>query len=170
MRTKRKKRPGATYHVMGRVNRQEFIFLHSVIKDLLLKRIKMAKLKFHFSLKNFCIMDNHVHMIIKPLGHTDISVLMQWILGNFARDYNIEMGYNGHVWYDRFKSVIIEGKTQYYRTNIYLWANPLSITRVKDVKEYKYSAFYHIKKRNYEFIDPPDPEIQEYYHIFSEIF
>lgn len=170
MRKKREKRPGATYHIMSRVNRQEFIFLKTVIKDLLLKRIKMAKSRFHFSLKNFCIMDNHVHLVLKPLGRTDLSALLQWIFGNFAREYNEEMGYSGHVWYDRFKSVIIEGKTQYYRTNIYLWANPIVNSKVKDIKEYKYSAYYHIKKCKYHLIDPPDPVIQECFEIFSEIY
>ncbi len=127
MRRPRIKIRGATYHAIGRINRQEMIFADTVIKELLLKKIREAKLKFSFIIKNFCIMGNHVHLIIKPLEHSDLSKIMQWVLGNFAREYNIEQGYKGHVWYDRFKSVIIDDEKQMYRTQFYIWNNPHSI-------------------------------------------
>ena len=168
MRRPREKKSGATYHAIGRINRQEMIFV-DIIKELFLWKLKQAKLKYSFIIKNFCIMGNHVHLIIKPLENSDLSEIMQWVLGNFAREYNGFMGYKGHVWYDRFKSVIIENEKQMYRTQFYIWNNPHSINEVKDVRNYEYSGFYHLKTGRRDILEPPDNETYALFDLFMHM-
>ena len=55
---------------------------------MLLTYIKKAKQKYPFQLLNFCIMDNHIHLIIKTEQGQSLSKIIQWLKGNFARYWN----------------------------------------------------------------------------------
>lgn len=71
------------------------------IKELFLDVLKKAKTRYFFRCKSFCIMGNHVHLMIEITNNESISRLMQWILSVFALKYNRIHNYKGHVWYDR---------------------------------------------------------------------
>ena len=57
---------GATYHVTAKINRGEHIFESDEIKNLFMDTVKRAKKKYKFSIKNFVIMNNHIHFLIEP--------------------------------------------------------------------------------------------------------
>ena len=65
MRKRRELREDARYHVSARANNKEMILADGRIKELFLDVVKRAKRKFDFQVENFCIMGNHVHMIIR---------------------------------------------------------------------------------------------------------
>ena len=116
MRKTRKLKPGAKYHATARANLQEFILKDDVNKAMLKKTIIQAKRKYLFKIIHFSIMDNHLHLIIKPTGRaSELSDIMPWMIhsngfGVFAIRYNKKYGLKGHVWYDRFHSQIIDSK------------------------------------------------------------
>ncbi len=156
MRKPRQKQTGATYHLIARSNRQEFIFEKDCIKDLFLNVIKRAKDKYRFKLINFCIMSNHVHLIIRPHPKEDISKIMQWILSVFAIIFNKIHGYKGHVWYDRFKSIIIDSLKQFVSVYNYITNNPVKSGIVKKAEEYKYTGTTFIQNKDFSIVDYPN--------------
>lgn len=117
--------PKAIYHVCARANRQEMILEDIQFKYMLLDVIVRAKKKYRFIFRNFCIMGNHIHLEIEPQGNIAISKIMQWILSVFAVQYNKLFNYRGHVWYDRFKSKVIESLQQLINTTLYIASNPV---------------------------------------------
>jgi len=88
---------GALYHVTARANRKELVLQPSQIKVLFLEVLSKAKRRFKFTLDNFCIMGNHIHLLIRPQSECSLSRLMQWVLSVFARAYNRLHGLVGHV-------------------------------------------------------------------------
>jgi REP element-mobilizing transposase RayT len=66
MRKNRLLKDGADYHVSVKINRGEMLLKPTAAKNLFLAVIARAKKKFNFQIKNFCLMDNHVHLIIHP--------------------------------------------------------------------------------------------------------
>ena len=64
MRKLRQLRKRAHYHVIARTNRRELIMEDKEFKSLFLSVMKEAKKKYDFKVINFCIMGNHVHLII----------------------------------------------------------------------------------------------------------
>ena len=156
MRQPRKKKRKAIYHIMVRTNRQEFIFKQDNIKDIFISVLRRAKKKYRFKIINFCIMSNHVHLIIQPHPNEDISRIMQWILSVFAVIFNKIHGYKGHVWYDRFKSVIIESLKQFASVYEYIVNNPVKAGLVKKAEDYKYCGITYLKNKVFEIVDPPD--------------
>ena len=57
---------GAEYHVTAKINQGEFALELKEIKEMFLQTVKRAKEKYFFKLKSFVIMDNHIHLLIKP--------------------------------------------------------------------------------------------------------
>ena len=157
MRKKRELRNGATYHVYARANRQEFILEKVFVKKMFMEVLERAKKKFKFRILNFCIMGNHVHIMVKPLNDENLSSIMQWILSVFAQKYNRTYELLGHVWYDRFKSKIINNFRQALHTFIYISHNPVKVGIVKNALDYPFCGVgYHPKGGNNIMERPPN--------------
>ena len=155
MRVPRYLKENALYHVTAKANRGEFIFESDSMKELFLDVVKAAKKRYKFKVKNFCIMSNHIHFMIKPLHKNDLSKIMQWILSVFAVKYNKINGFYGHVWYDRFKSKIIKTFSQYLAVYEYINNNPVKAGMVEKPEDYIYCGITYLKNKIYEIIDPP---------------
>ena len=161
MRCKRNLINDGVYHVIARSNRQEFIFDSDYIKEMFIKVLKEARKKYHFRIDNFCIMGNHIHLLLKPLESASLSKIMQWILSKFAVKFNKYYNYRGHVWYDRFKSIVIESLKQFFSVNEYIDNNPVKAGIVKKPEDYYYCGITFLKKRIFSVVDPP----AEYFYL-----
>jgi hypothetical protein len=62
-----------------------------------------------------------VSFYIKPADGLQLPEIMQWIKQTYACRYNVYDGRTGHIWGDRYESVIVEGPP-------------------KDAKEYVFAA------------------------------
>jgi len=147
--------PGAEYHVVARANRQEFILNSPEIKQLFLDVVERAKKRYRFTIRNFCIMSNHFHLMIQPQPGENLSRIMQWILSVFAATFNRIFCYSGHVWYDRFKSKVIGSLRQWIATFLYIMENPVKARIVDDPFEFPYCGVSHIRSGNFSIIDRP---------------
>ena len=96
MRQKRQLKEDATYHVTARINRGQFIFNEAPMRTLFLDYIKKVKEKYPLAIYNFCIMGNHIHLVIRPDKDSSLSKIMQWLLGNYAKGWNKVHGVTGH--------------------------------------------------------------------------
>jgi putative transposase len=156
MRKNREIQDGAIYHVIARANRRELILDDAETKELFLTVVKVAKKKHEFSIKNFCVMGNHVHLIVQPKIGENLSKIMQWILSVFAIRFNRLHKLVGHVWYDRFESYILSCLRNFLKTFNYIADNPVKAGIVNQRDEFPWSGTSHIKHGMYDIVDPPD--------------
>ena len=170
MRRRRILLEGAEYHVTARINRGEKIFLTPEDRELFMKIFKRAKKKFSFSIKNFCVMGNHIHLLVKPGQKESLSKIMQWLLGVFAQTWNKKHGLSGHLWGDRFFSRIIRGVFDFLRVFIYIDYNPVIAGIVEKPEDWMYGGLWHHKKGLTEIMGLLDPDIFEYFpeHYFTQ--
>jgi len=159
MRRRRILIPGATYHVTIRANRREFILTAPKVKELYLSVIREAKRRYAFQIENFCIMGNHVHLIIKPVDKENLSRIMQWISSVFAIRYNRANGLSGHVWGERFYSTALCRFAYYLHAFIYISLNPIRAAICGEPADWPYCGAYHYRKRRYDILSPPDDEL-----------
>lgn len=143
------------YHVIGRINNYSPALEPASIKELFLDTVRRAKEKYAFSIRNFCIMHSHVHLIVIPGKNESLSRIMQWILSVFAVAYNKENGQVGHVWYDRFKSIVILDRQQFADTFHYISNNPVKAGYARTPEEYEYNGVTFIKNQDFSIVDPP---------------
>lgn len=156
MRKNRLLIPDAVYHVTMRANRKEMILDPSGIKELYLSVLKAAKGKYAIQIHNFCIMGNHVHIIIKPGHNESLSAIMQWINSVFASRYNRLMGRCGHVWGERFFSAILHSLSDYLRAIDYVDENPVAAHLSAGSSTWMYGGLRHSREGRYDVVGPPD--------------
>jgi putative transposase len=138
----RKLKPYATYHVGTKINRDEIIF-DDKTSALFLDTVDRCKKKYSFKVHNFVVMGNHVHLMITPGKNSPLPKIMQWINSVFAKAYNKMTGQSGHVWKERYFSVIIETVEQFIVTFEYIVKNPLRANLVRYARDFRHSGLYH---------------------------
>jgi len=143
MRKPRVLQDGALYHVTARANRKEMILDSHDMKELFLEVMRRAKAKYAFRIENFCIMGNHIHIMLRLEGDTSLSRLMQWIMSVFAMAYNRIHGLVGHVWGDRFFSRIVSGLREFLHVFGYVDENPVEAHQVEDRRDWRYGGLWH---------------------------
>lgn len=164
MRKAREVKQDATYHVAALANRQEYIFKIESIKELFTKTLHQCRDKFGFKLINYVIMDNHIHLLITPVGKPEIlSAIMRWFLGTFAKRFNGRFKLKGHVFYDRFKSKIVHNLDYLIAAFRYIVLNPVKAKLVKTIYSYKYSGIYQMIRGDYRLVEKPSPILQHFF-------
>jgi len=164
MRETREVKRYATYHVMALANLQEYIFASDSMKKLFIKTLFQAQYIYGFKLINYVIMDNHIHLLIAPVGEPEIlSNIMRWLLGTFAKRFNGIFGRRGHVFYDRFKSKIVHNLDYLYTVFKYIVLNPVKAKLAKTIFTYKYSGLYQILQGDFRHVEKPSRILQHFF-------
>ncbi|MGJ9459979.1 transposase [Oceanobacillus sp. CF4.6] len=102
-RKPRKKSYSGIYHIMLRgVNRQT-IFEDDEDKSRLLKTIERFKEKDKFLVYSYCLMDNHIHLLIKEKEET-VSTFIQKISASYVYWYNNKYERCGHLFLENLAS------------------------------------------------------------------
>ncbi|WP_404330329.1 transposase [Mesobacillus maritimus] len=106
-REARQKSTSGVYHVMLRgANRQE-IFHDDEDRMKFLNCLKKYKGIAKFNLYAWCLMDNHVHLLLKE-GEEELATTMKRIGVSYVSFYNWKYCTTGHLFQDRFKSECVE--------------------------------------------------------------
>jgi REP element-mobilizing transposase RayT len=147
MRARRIFVKGATYHITARINNSEFHLESADMKRLFLATVAHAHEKYKFELHNLCIMDNHIHFLIKPTGEKaeELARICQWIFSNFARRYNKIHRISGHIWYDRYKSTIVN-EDRWARAFEYISQNPVRANMTTNPLLHEFNGLTLIRK------------------------
>lgn len=65
-------------------NRGEFVLESERVMELSVRVLKRAKVKLRFEHRNFGIMGNHIHLMLRPTGSAGLSRITQGVLSVFA--------------------------------------------------------------------------------------
>ena len=129
------------YHIMTRGNNRHQVFRSDDDYAYYLELIKRYKSAYPFDLFHYCLMPNHVHLLIKTNKASDFSVFMKKLNLSYFHHYNKSYGWVGHFWQDRFKSQPV-GKDEYFiQCGKYIELNPVRANIVKKPEEFSYSSY-----------------------------
>jgi len=135
---------GLIYHVITRGNNRQNVFDKPEDFEAFLRSMRDLKERRPFELYGYCLMTNHVHLLIKPL-ETPVSRVMQSFLSlvSHTQRYHNEKHYKsgGHVWQGRFKSPVVQGDGHLLRVLRYIEANPVKAGMVDRAGDYAWSSF-----------------------------
>ncbi|MFB6803830.1 transposase [Peribacillus butanolivorans] len=141
--------PGAMYHITSRGNRHSNIFLDDKDRLRYLHHLEETKEKYFFELHSYCLMTNHVHLLLETMQHP-ISDIMHKLNSRYAISFNRRHDHDGHLFQGRYHSVLIESIEQFTATSRYIHLNPVKANIVKNPAEYKWSSYkaFQIGKPN----------------------
>lgn len=149
-RTARKKSAFNIYHVMIRGNNKQIIFQDRNDYDKFLSLLSEKRLTQSFVLYAWCLMPNHVHLLIKE-KEEPIDSIFRSVLTGFVRWYNIKYNRVGHLFQDRFRSQPIEDETYFLRVIRYIHRNPMEAKLCERMEDYPYSSFsYYFRSGKYQ--------------------
>lgn len=127
------------YHVMIRGINKEKIFLRDADKAKLIKEIKNIRSEEDFSLIAYCIMDNHLHLLIKE-NDNNLAVIMKKINVRYAMYFNKLQERCGYVFQNRFRSEAVEDDKYLLGVIRYIHNNPVKASMTNDLTNYKWSS------------------------------
>lgn len=139
-RQARKKSESGIYHIMLRGINQQQIFEDAEDYDKFLDILKECKEICGFQLFAYCLMGNHIHLLIKE-GPESLEQIFKRICGRFVYWYNIKYRRVGHLFQDRFKSEPVDTDKYFLTVVRYIHQNPVKAKLCRRVEDYRYSSY-----------------------------
>jgi putative transposase len=139
-RAARIKSKSGIYHIMMRgINR------HCIFKDeddclKFIRTIQDYKEKSGYEVYAYCLMGNHVHILLKVIKEP-LEQVMRRICGRYVYWYNQKYNRIGSLFQDRFKSEPVEDDTYFLTVIRYIHQNPIKAGLVLRLEDYKWSSF-----------------------------
>ena len=127
------------FHIMLQGINKEYIFEEEICKKVYLKLLFQNYKKYNNDIISFCIMDNHLHIILYVDKIENMSNLMKYINCEYAQFYNRFKNRVGPVFRDRFKSQPIEDESYLYQCILYVHRNPVKAEIAETIDTYEYS-------------------------------
>ena len=144
------------FHVMSQGINKNFIFEDSIDIKFYIKNMYEIKDKYNVKIIAYCIMNNHVHMLLETAGVENLSKYMHCLNTRFGQYYNKKYKRVGYVFRDRYKAEGIYSEKQLYNCIKYIYDNPVKAEICKKPEEYKFSNYKKIDfidDEEYVFID-----------------
>jgi putative transposase len=95
-----------------------------------------------FKVREFTVMPNHFHVLLKVDARTTIEKAVQLIKGNFSFRARKELGFNGEIWQKGFSDFRITDQESLTRHVDYILANPVKAGYARSPEEYPYCSAY----------------------------
>lgn len=140
-RIPRKNLSSSFFHVMTQGVNKEYIFNSKLDKRIYLKILKNTIPEFDINIMAYCVMSNHVHLLINSDYVQELSHFMHKINTVYALIYNNKNNRVGHLFRDRFKSEQIKDLRQLYCCINYIHNNPVKASICKRKEEYEFSSY-----------------------------
>jgi len=125
---------------MLRGNERKSIFNSDEDKQRFMETVDEKKRGNRFYLHAFCLMDNHIHLMLSE-GVEDIARVMKRITVSYVYYFNKKYKRVGHLFQDRFKSEVVEQDSHVLTLARYIHQNPVRAGIVKKAADYKWSSY-----------------------------
>jgi len=140
-RTSRVVVPNYPHHVVHRGHDRNLVFLDDRDYQYYLSNIAQLKERFDVKVYAYCLMANHVHLLLSPGQEAALGLFMKRLAGRQTRFRNRLENRCGTLWDGRYKSSVVD-KNQYLLACIrYIELNPVRAGITPCASGYQWSSF-----------------------------
>lgn len=137
--------PGVPHHVTQRGNRRQTTFFRPFDFELYRQLLADQCQKADVAVWAYCLMPNHVHLILVPSDPTGLRRAMAATHARYTRAVNRREGWRGVLWQGRFASFPMDDRYLMAAAR-YVLLNPVRARLVERPDEWPYSsAEVHLK-------------------------
>lgn len=134
--------PNRPHHVIQRGHNKHTVFHTDAECVAYLRNLGEWKRILGCQIYAYCLMTNHVHLIINPGANAgSLALLMKRVAGRQTRAVNAQQGRSGTLWEGRYKSSPIETEAYLLACGRYVELNPVRARMVKRPEEYRWSSY-----------------------------
>lgn len=106
-----------------------------------LEKLSDLKLEHPFDLYHYCLMETHIHLLVKVNKKSDFSNFSKRLNLSYSSYYQRNYGFTGHFWQGRFKSQLISSDPYFMQCGKYIELNPVKAEMVGKPEEYPWSTY-----------------------------
>lgn len=136
----------AALHITCRGNNKQKIFNNDSDKLCYYSLIRDLKQENKVSIFHYCLMDNHIHLIIWLNPQSRLSRFMKQLNLSYFNYFKKIYGYSGHLWQGRFGSNLVDTDSYLLQCGKYIELNPVRARIVNLPEEYIFSSYNHYAK------------------------
>ncbi|MFA5164238.1 MAG: transposase [Candidatus Omnitrophota bacterium] len=152
---------GGYYHIMSRGHNKCKLFHtrkdYEKYKSLIIEH----KRTFPCDIYHYCLMPNHVHILLKIMNGRNLPELMQHINQEYARYSKRKHETVGNLFQGRYKGLIIETEGYLLECGRYIERNPLKAGLETDPSRYMFSSYRFYAKGEEDDMLTPNPLFAE---------
>lgn len=127
------------YHIIIRGNDKQDIFYDDDDRFLFKDRLKESKEKFKYQIYSYCLMSNHVHLLIRVKKEI-LSKVMHSLVLRYSIYFNKKYNRVGHVFQDRYVSKKVEEPKYFLTVCKYIHRNPEK-AGIEKTENYYWSSY-----------------------------
>ncbi|MBU1044612.1 MAG: transposase [Candidatus Omnitrophica bacterium] len=139
--------PKYPHHIVQRGNRRQKVFFLQEDYELYLRLLKFYSQKFNLKVVSYCLMPNHVHLIVIPEQKQSLAQAIGETHRNYTTIINKRELWTGYLWQGRFYSHVLDERYLIAAVR-YVLLNPVRASLVGKAKDYAWSSIkIHLKKQ-----------------------
>lgn len=130
------------HHIVQRAHNRKAVFVEDADYKYYLNTLEEFSLDLGVHVNAYCLMTNHVHLVINPGSQREnISLLMKRLAGRQTRYVNKQEGRSGSLWEGRYKCSPIDSDDYLLTCCRYVELNPVKANMVSSPEEYAWSSY-----------------------------
>ena len=126
--------PGVLHHVMVRGIEGRRIFRDDLDRQDFLRRLGEAAGRAGLSIYAWALMPNHTHLLLR-VAEIPLARAMRSLLTGYAGHFNRRHRRRGHLFQNRYKSILVEEEPYFLELVRYIHLNPLRMGLAADLGE-----------------------------------
>jgi len=133
--------PDVPVHIVQRGHDRGDCFLEEADYRAYLDGLRTYAMRFNCTVHAYCLMTNHVHLLVTPGEATGCAQLMKHVAQRYSKRLNAKQGRTGTLWEGRFYSALV--MTAHYALACYRYIelNPVRAGLVKHPADYRWSSY-----------------------------
>ncbi|MCP4748311.1 MAG: transposase, partial [Desulfobacteraceae bacterium] len=125
--------PGALHHIIVRGIGRRKIFDDNADRDIFLDRLGTVISESGTLCYAWALIPNHFHLLLRT-GNKPITTVMRRLLTGYAMNYNRRHKRSGHLFQNRYKSILCQKDPYFLELVRYIHLNPLRAKLVSDLR------------------------------------
>ncbi len=135
--------PDLPVHIVHRGNNRMGCFVDQSDYLVYLSLMREAAERFGCVVHAYCLMGNHVHVLLTPAAARSCALFMHRVAQRYAYYFNRRLKRTGTLWEGRFRSCVVESGSYVIACNRYIELNPVRAGLVSHPADYPWSS-YHV--------------------------
>jgi putative transposase len=132
--------PHYPHHIVQRGHNRQVTFAERGDFERYLTTLREFKEEYGVQVYAFCLMTNHVHLLLAPGETTAIGKLMKRLAARQTRHHNRLEGRSGTLWEGRYKSSLVSRDDYLLACCRYIELNPVRARMVAKPQDYPWSS------------------------------
>jgi putative transposase len=125
---------GALHHIICRGIERRKIFVDDTDRDEFIRRLAGVVKETQTLCYAWALIPNHFHLLLRT-GGAPITTVMQRLLSGYAGAFNRRHRRIGHLFHNRYKSILCQEDAYLLELTRYIHLNPLRARTVKSLEE-----------------------------------